>query len=94
MPSSALRISRCIRILYPKPQLPEKIEDSSDHLLSLLNDILDLSRIESGKVVFSPVPADITAVTDSAIEIINGTLLNRSLNFEVHREPMENPFMS
>ena len=55
----------------------KKIEDSSDHLLSLLNDILDLSRIESGKVIFSPVPADITAVTDSAIEIINGTLLNR-----------------
>lgn len=58
-----------------------------------MNDILDLSRIESGKVVFSPVPADITAVTDSAIEIINGTLLNRSLNFEVHREPMENPYV-
>ena len=71
----------------------KKIEDSSDHLLSLLNDILDLSRIESGKVVFSPVPADITAVTDSAIEIIKGTLLNRSLNFEVHREPMENPYV-
>ena len=44
-------------------------------------------------IVFSPVPADITAVTDSAIEIINGTLLNRSLNFEVHREPMENPYV-
>ena len=41
----------------------KKIEDSSDHLLSLLN------------------------------EIIKGTLLNRSLNFEVHREPMENPYV-
>ena len=71
----------------------KKIEDSSDHLLALLNDVLDLSRIESGKVEFSPVPADITAVTDSVIEIMNGMLLNRELNFEVHREPLQNPYV-
>ena len=71
----------------------KKIEDSSDHLLALLNDVLDLSRIESGKVEFSPVPADITAVTDSVIEITNGMLLNRELNFEVHREPLKNPYV-
>ena len=71
----------------------KKIEDSSDHLLALLNDVLDLSRIESGKVEFSPVPADITAVTDSVIEITNGMLLNRELNFEVHREPLQNPYV-
>ena len=71
----------------------KKIEDSSDHLLALLNDVLDLSRIESGKVEFSPVPADITVVTDSVIEITNGMLLNRELNFEVHREPLQNPYV-
>ena len=71
----------------------KKIEDSSDHLLALLNDVLDLSRIESGKVEFSPVPADITAVTDSVIEITKGVLLNRGLNFEVHREPLQNPYV-
>ena len=71
----------------------KKIEESSDHLLSLLNDVLDLSRIESGKVEFSPVPANITAVTDSAIEIVKGMLLNRELNFEVHREPLQNPYV-
>ena len=71
----------------------KKIEDSSDHLLALLNDVLDLSRIESGKVEFSPIPADITAVTDSVIEITNGMLLNRELNFEVHREPLKNPYV-
>ena len=71
----------------------KKIEESSDHLLALLNDVLDLSRIESGKVEFSPVPADITAVTDSVIEITNGMLLNRELNFEVHREPLQNPYV-
>ena len=71
----------------------KKIEDSSDHLLALLNDVLDLSRIESGRVEFSPVPADITAVTDSVIEITNGMLLNRELHFEVHREPLQNPYV-
>ncbi len=71
----------------------KKIEDSSDHLLALLNDVLDLSRIESGKVEFSPVPADITAVTDSVIEITKGMLLKRELNFEVHREPLKNPYV-
>ena len=71
----------------------KKIEESSDHLLSLLNDVLDLSRIESGKLEFSPVPANITAVTDSAIEIVKGMLLNRELNFEVHREPLQNPYV-
>ena len=68
-------------------------EESSDHLLSLLNDVLDLSRIESGKVEFSPVPSNITAVTDSVIEIVKGMLLNRELNFEVHREPLQNPYV-
>ena len=71
----------------------KKIKESSDHLLSLLNDVLDLSRIESGKVEFSPVPTNITAVTDSVIEIVKGMLLNRELNFEVHREPLQNPYV-
>ena len=71
----------------------KKIKESSDHLLSLLNDVLDISRIESGKVEFSPVPANITAVTDSVIEIVKGMLLNRELNFEVHREPLQNPYV-
>ena len=71
----------------------KKIEESSDHLLALLNDVLDLSRIESGKVEFFPVPADITAVTDSVLEITKGLLLSRELNFEVHREPLQNPYV-
>ena len=35
----------------------EKVQKSSDHLLSLLNDVLDFSRIESGKFIISPEPA-------------------------------------
>ena len=42
-----------------KEKLSEKIDESSEHLLSLINDVLDLTRIESGKVKYNPVPADV-----------------------------------
>ncbi len=32
----------------------EKIDESSEHLLSLINDVLDLTHIESGKVKYNP----------------------------------------
>ena len=47
----------------------EKIDESSEHLLSLINDVLDLTRIESGKVNYNPVPADVKNITDSALDI-------------------------
>ena len=41
----------------------EKIDESSEYLLSLINDILDLTHIESGKVKYNPVPADVKNIT-------------------------------
>ena len=71
----------------------EKVRESSKHLLSLLNDVLDFSRIESGKAVFSPEPVDITKLTDNVLAIMNGLLYNRDLKFEVYRERPKNPYV-
>lgn len=68
----------------------EKVQKSSNHLLSLLNDVLDFTRIESGKVTISPEPMDITQLTDNVQAIMNGLLYNRDLKFEVHREISKN----
>ena len=70
-----------------------KIEESSEHLLTLVNDVLDISRIESGKMKYSPVPVDITKVTDTVLDITNGFLINRNLTFTVSRTKMENPYV-
>ena len=71
----------------------EKVQKSSNHLLSLLNDVLDFTRIESGKVTISPEPVDITQLTDNVQAIMNGLLYNRDLKFEVHRERPKNPYV-
>lgn len=71
----------------------EKVQQSSNHLLSLLNDVLDFTRIESGKVTISPEPVDITQLTDNVQAIMNGLLYNRDLKFEVHREIPKNSYV-
>ena len=71
----------------------EKVQQSSNHLLSLLNDVLDFTRIESGKVTILPEPVDITQLTDNVQAIMNGLLYNRDLQFEVHRENLKNPYV-
>ena len=80
----------------PKPEVQsclEKISDSSEHLLTLINDVLDISRIESGKTQFAPVPADITSVEDVVTEIMHGFLSDRDIDFQVARETPACPYV-
>ena len=64
----------------------EKISDSSEHLLTLINDVLDISRIESGRIQFTPVPVDIATVADTVVNVTSGFLSNRNITFNRHLE--------
>ena len=62
----------------------EKIGASAKHLLGLINDILDMSRIESGRVVLKNEEFSFREFLDQINIIINGQCLDKGLHYECH----------
>ena len=71
----------------------KKIRQSSEYLMTLINDVLDISRIESGKLEYKPVPVDLINMTDTVLAIAKGYIENRDLNFYVSREELKNAYV-
>ena len=64
-------------------ELLQKISTSSRHLLSLINDILDMSRIESGKLNISCQPLQIEEEIQKVSDIIRGQAEEKKQEFTV-----------
>jgi PAS domain S-box-containing protein len=48
-----------------------KIEDASTHLLGVINDILDMSKIEANKFELSPVEFNFEKILQRAVDVVN-----------------------
>ena len=76
-------------IALKNPDLPpetreqlEKIDVSAQHMLSLINDILDISRIESGTVELKNEEFRFKDLIDQVSEIIRGQCAEKGLKYE------------
>ena len=71
----------------------EKIKQSASYLMSLINDVLDISRIESGKIEYKPVPVSITEVIDTVVAVAHGFMENRNIELVIDRNCPSNPYV-
>lgn len=61
----------------------EKAENLSAHLISLVNDILDMSRIEAGRIELENKPFDIRVFATKIQNMFQETIQEKGLQFEV-----------
>ena len=63
-----------------------KIQGASNHLMSLINDILDMSRIERGKIEITNSNLNIIRIIEECVSIVYGQLEDRNLEINVNVE--------
>ena len=59
----------------------QKIQSSSNYLLGLINDVLDMSKIESGKMKLNPDHFDMRKMLDTVRELILPQVTAKSIDF-------------
>jgi two-component system NtrC family sensor kinase len=69
------------------------IGDSGTHLLALINDLLDVSKIEAGKVELDLEAVDLDGLLSDAVAIVRERALARSIRLEVGGSGRSEPFL-
>ena len=60
-----------------------KIKDASHHLLGVINDVLDISKIEANKVELSPVSFDFEKILQKAVNVISFRIDEKRQRFDM-----------
>jgi signal transduction histidine kinase len=82
-----------VQLLEDTPLTPEQadllrtLKNSANFLLGLLNDILDLSKIESGKMTLEQIPVSMRELVHEAVNLFSGRASEKGLVLQAHIDP-------
>jgi len=69
----------------------EKIASSSQHLLALINDVLEMSRIESGKIEMDNAANNLLRIMDELRDMFTVQMREKKIHFSLLCETVTNP---
>lgn len=69
------------------------IKSSSEHLLSVINDILDYSKIQAGKFTLEPEAVDLNLLLDGLALFYEPLFSSRGLHFKLEKENLDNAYI-
>ncbi len=61
-----------------------QITRASNHLLTLINDVLDISKVESGKLSLNPTVFSLAELMENIISITQPHIKEKKMEFEIH----------
>ena len=70
-----------------------KISLASNHLLTLINDILDISKVESGKLKLSPLTFSIVETVENLVNLSQPMVKEKNIEFSFHINRMEKEYL-
>jgi len=85
-----LGMSELVREQVDSPEIRQQVQiirDSGEHLLRLVNDLLDLSRVEAGKIVLESEPFDLVELIDTLVTTFRRSVEQRGLALRVEVDP-------
>ena len=70
-----------------------KINLASNHLLTLINDILDISKVESGKLKLNPLTFSLVETVENLVNISQPMIKEKNIEFKFHINQMEKEYL-
>ena len=79
-----LEMLRDTRLNGEQLKLVQTAQNSSRHLLRIINDILDFAKVDSGKLQLETIEVDIRELVKSVTELMSGNARNRNLKLSTN----------
>jgi len=94
--NSILGFAQLLRVSSEVPEHQEYtnlILRSGQHLLGLINEVLDISRIEAGKIALSPEPVSVTTCVESVRSLVRPMADERGIKLTMNFNQEENIYV-